>query len=193
MTQPVRLLQFYDFYEYDGTNSAELLDFLQTNISTGDGPWYIYDETGGSVIFAWDNGGTPQFGYAAANVGGGLLVSAGAGVQGIQAPWDNLYIPLTSIAPTGTAAPDPLIALGVSSVPSLLGSASTTVQVTISPARPDTDYAVASTLLGTASLLASLTITNTVIVSGSRVDVTVQNTGLLTLTGASVLVAAVDN
>lgn len=191
MLEPIRMMQFFEFYEYDGTNSAELLDYLQNNISTGDGPWYIDSESDGTVVFAWDNDEV-QWILINANVGGGLLVTAQATVYGIQAPWDNLYIPLSSLAITGTAAPDPLIALGVSTVPSLLGSASTTVQVTISPARSDTDYAVASALLGTASLLASLVITNTVIVSGSRVDVTVQNTGLLTLAGASVLVAAVD-
>jgi hypothetical protein len=87
--------------------------------------------------------------------------------------------------------PAPTTALGIASVPSLLGSAQTTVQVTIRPTLPNNTYNVAAALSGAVNLLASLSVLSISKVSGSRADVVVRNTGLLTLAGALVVVNAV--
>lgn len=94
-------------------------------------------------------------------------------------------------------------AFGIAVVPSLLGQAQTTVQVTIRPTLPDTTYTPVAILSGAVGLLASLSVlsatpvaTNGPLVSGgpnvpgssARVDVVVRNTGLLTLSGGSVFV-----
>lgn len=191
MPDPLRLMQFYEFYEYDGTNSADLLDFMQTNVPAGDGPWYIFNEADGLLEFAWDSTTVPQFGYLAVNQGGGLLVAGGVSAQAVGPEWSNFYLPVTSFAPSGVAE-NPVLGSGITSVPSLNGGASTTVNVPITPELPDTSYTAAAVLIGGTALLASLTVTSTSKISGAQVDVTVQNTGLLPLSGASVLVAAVD-
>lgn len=64
--------------------------------------------------------------------------------------------------------------------------ASTTVQVTISPAMQDTDYVYSVILTGASG---GLSITSSSIVSASRVDVTVQ-AGVAYVAGAQVVVAA---
>lgn len=93
------------------------------------------------------------------------------------------YAPLSSVT-------DPVLSAGYASVPSLLAGASTTVQVTLRLAMADTSYQEIPALTGTAQLLGALSITGSTIVSKTRVDVTVQNTGLLTLAGSTVLVIA---
>jgi len=86
-----------------------------------------------------------------------------------------------------------MIALGIATVPTLLGNSQTTVQVTITPTFADTDYQASAVLTGAVSLLASLSVLSTTVFSASRVDVVVRNTGLLSLSGASCLVAAIHN
>lgn len=89
------------------------------------------------------------------------------------------------------AVANPVQALGVATVPSLVANAQSTVQVTIKPTLATTSYSVASAISGGITLLSALSILSTTIVSGSRVDVVVKNTGLVTLSGALVTVVAV--
>lgn len=85
------------------------------------------------------------------------------------------------------------IALGVNSVPTLLGAAQATVQVAIKPTFADTNYQATAVVTGAVNLLASLSVLSVTVVNGTRVDVVVRNTGLLSLSGASVLVSAIHN
>lgn len=87
----------------------------------------------------------------------------------------------------------PTLSAGSAAVPTLLGSASAVVAVTLKLGMGSTDYQAVPVLTGAANLLGSLSITATSIVSGTAVNVTVQNTGLLSLTGATVLVVAISN
>lgn len=80
--------------------------------------------------------------------------------------------------------------MGVAAVPTLILNATTTVAVTLHPAMPDSGYsAYAMTFAGVS--LANLTITSVTVVDEDTVNVGLQNTGLITLIGASVLVHAV--
>lgn len=85
------------------------------------------------------------------------------------------------------------IAAGQAVVPSLVATAQTVVAVTIKPAMPDTNYTPCGMLSGSVSLLAALSITAIAVVDASTVNVTVKNTGLLTLVGGLALVVAVKN
>lgn len=88
----------------------------------------------------------------------------------------------------------PVISMGIAAVPTLLGSAQTNVSVTIRPTLPAvTGYSVAAVIVGGVNLLAALSVISTTIINASTVQVTVRNTGLLSLGGATVLVAAVDD
>lgn len=81
--------------------------------------------------------------------------------------------------------------VGVAPVPTLIASASATVQVTITPAMPNTTFNAYPKLFAGISIV-GLQINSTTIVSTTRVDVVVQNVGLVSLAGANVLVYAVD-
>lgn len=87
----------------------------------------------------------------------------------------------------------PMISAGTASVPSLGVNASTNVVVTLKLPMADTNYQAVPVLTGTTQLLGSLSITASTILTASTVQVTVQNTGLLTLAGATALVVALSN
>lgn len=82
--------------------------------------------------------------------------------------------------------------IGVAAVPSLIVNQTATLQITISPTMPSTSYTAYSKLFAGISIT-GLTINSTTVVSASRVDVVVQNLGLITLAGANVLVFAQGN
>lgn len=86
-----------------------------------------------------------------------------------------------------------VIALGIAGVPTLLGGVAVNIDVTIRPAYSDTSYQATAALSGTVSLLAALSIISVTIISGSVVRVRVQNTGLLSLSGAQVVVTTIHN
>lgn len=88
---------------------------------------------------------------------------------------------------------DNTFSAGTGAVPSLIANQQTTVQVTLRAAMADTDYEAVAVLIGGVSLLAALSIVSTTVVSATRVDVVVRNTGLITLAGATVLVQALKN
>lgn len=89
--------------------------------------------------------------------------------------------------------PQAALAVGYATTPNLGVGASATVTVDMVPALPDSGYNVAVALAGSAQLLGALQILGHAVVSASAVDVSVQNNGLLTLGGATVLVTALHN
>jgi len=87
----------------------------------------------------------------------------------------------------------PTLAVGYAVTPSLGIGASATVSVDMVPALPDAGYNVAVALAGSAQLLGALAILSATVAGSAQVDVVVQNNGLLTLAGATVLVTALHN
>lgn len=84
----------------------------------------------------------------------------------------------------------PMISAGSASVPALGLGASTVVPVSLRAGMGTVDFQAISVLSGTQQLLGALEVTATAIVSAALVNVTVRNTGLLTLAGATALVIA---
>lgn len=83
--------------------------------------------------------------------------------------------------------------MGIATIPSLNAAGQTTVQVTLKPTLASTAYTATAVVTGTVSLLAALSVQSVAAVSGSRADVVVKNTGLVTLAGGQVQVTAVMN
>lgn len=83
-----------------------------------------------------------------------------------------------------------MLSVGAAAVPLLLASASVTVPVTLYPALPDTSYTPHSHLFGGINL-GPLEILSSTVISTTVVDVVVRNNGLLSLTGATLLVSAI--
>lgn len=81
--------------------------------------------------------------------------------------------------------------VGVAPVPLLLLGASTTVAVQLNPAMADSAYTAKAFKFAGVSLT-DLAINSVTIVDADTVNVAVENTGLATITGASVLVTATD-
>lgn len=111
---------------------------------------------------------------------------------GDSSHWHSMYARVTSLAwyLTKQEYADTRVTAGTAAVPSLGINASAVVQVTLSAAMTSTDYNPTAVLTGSLQLLGALEITATTVATTSRVDVTVKNTGLLTLSGATVLVIA---
>jgi hypothetical protein len=83
--------------------------------------------------------------------------------------------------------------VGYAVTPSLIIGASATVAVPMVPALPDAGYNVAVALAGSSQLLGALAILSATVVDADTVNVVIQNNGLLTLAGATVLVTALHN
>jgi len=82
-------------------------------------------------------------------------------------------------------------AVGVAPVPSLLASATANVNVQLQPAMPDASYAAYATLFAGIGI-GALQVNSITVVDVDTVTVVVENTGLLTLAGANVMVHAID-
>lgn len=189
----VEKLMRYESILFTGSNSTEIRDKLNDYSPPPPGnpvdPWAVTSVIGGVALI--EN----------SNTSAQVLVDTGQHVVFCCAT-DSSYEVITETRlnerfldyedVVSAALPPPVLAVGVATVPSLLGNTQTTVQVTITPTMPDTSYTAVAVITGGVALLASLSVLSTTKVSGSRVDVVVRNTGLLTLAGASVLVVAVD-
>ena len=82
------------------------------------------------------------------------------------------------------------VSVGMAPTPALALGGQATVQVAITPPMPNTSYTVAASVTGGTNVLAALSVLSTTIVSGSRVDVVVKATGILSLGAGQVLVVA---
>lgn len=86
-----------------------------------------------------------------------------------------------------------VVGLGVATVPTLLGGVEVNVDVTIRPTYLDTNYQAVAIVTGALSILAALSVVSTTIVNATTVRVRVRNTGLLSISGGSVLVSTIHN
>lgn len=85
-----------------------------------------------------------------------------------------------------------ILSAGITETPTLLLGQSATVAVNLVPAMPDTSYTPSAQLIGPSTALGSLSITAVSIVDVDTVNVTVQNSGLVNLSGIHLLVVAKD-
>jgi hypothetical protein len=89
--------------------------------------------------------------------------------------------------------PPETIALGFAPIPPLAASAQANIPVTLVPSFTTPNYVATAVVTGAVNLLASLSVVSVNITSPAIVSVVVRNTGLLSLSGGSVLVAAIHN
>lgn len=172
----------YESLQYDGTNSAAILSLAEK--ATAYEPWSIDSETGGVLILEFDQGGPDT-------------VSINEGEFCLFVP----HLMQFQVWPAGIYAdrygnyeddllPEIVLSAGSIATPLLGASASTTLGVPVAPAQPSSVYEVTATLAGSAALLNDLEITAVAIVDADTVNVTVRNNGLVSLGGATVIVAA---
>lgn len=105
-------------------------------------------------------------------------------IQAVRAWANNRFLLKTDY-------PGMFLSVGSAVLPSLLSGGETTVSVALRTAMADTTFDVVPVLTAPGvGLLTDLQIVSTSVVSASSVNVVVRNTGLVTLSGASVLVLA---
>lgn len=177
---PISVVERRHAVQYDGTNSGDIsaLFSLET-LSENAGVW-TFESPPDSSVFVTN---TNDWIVYAQNM---ALFKFSPGDFDVfyrcNAECDDL-----SVFSTGVQ----IRAMGVAPVPLLLASGSTTVAVQLQPAMPDASYtAYASKFAGVS--LTDLNITSVSVVDEDTVNVGVQNVGLITLTGASVMVHAVN-
>lgn len=186
----------YDALHYTGSNGADIAEMLNLWAPRGpgnqDNPWVVLTEVDGELELL----NTQVGNIVNMSAGQYMLVDShldvGMEICTEEVMNDRYVNPADYVANLLPPPEPPAIALGVASVPSLLGNTQVTVPVTIKPTLASTSYTPVAVLLGSSSLLATLSVVSTTAVSESQVDVVVQNTGLLTIAGGSVLVAAVS-
>lgn len=189
---------------YDGTNSddvwaaAQLIDTTATwtRISGGDplyvtrqqpygGPLYYYTVGYDRWLVVLPDSGlwtvltdeAYQRGYR--NDPGGA-----ADLTTLSGTVDALSATVTALADVTAGKAQ---AFGLGFVPALALNAQTTIQVHITPSYAG-GYTPDVEIVGTAALLAGLSVLSATVVSAVRVDVVVKNTGLLTFGGTNLIV-----
>lgn len=117
-------------------------------------------------------------------------------VAAVQSDVDDLAEDLSDLA-TGVSTLSSSVtgafvrSLGVAPVPTLLLGQDTTVAVTLQPAMPDSSYSAYAATFGGVNL-ADLDVTAVSVVDTDTVNVAVDNVGLGTVSGVTVMVHAID-
>lgn len=152
---------------------------------------YLYDGTNGPAVVAIIN--SASLTYVAPDLildyGFGPLIAA----PGTYITWPGAPTLVTSdsVVVYPPPAGDPDIAMGIATVPTIAGSTTVNVDVTIKPTVPSTSYSCSAVLTGSVSLLATLSLLSTTMLNTSTVRCSVRNTGLLSLGGAFLIATAV--
>ena len=173
--------------QYTGANSADCLAMVQF-MSPSMSSWSV-TSAGDPLVITWNNPSAFPARYCPpVPMGSWIILRADYGVVEVLSNmlYTRRYKTLSSLAQD--IADMTQGAFGIASVPSLLATQSAVVAVTIKPTLTATPTNAVAILSGSVSLLAALSVTNISAVSGSLVNVTVQNTGLLTISGGSVFV-----
>lgn len=176
---------------FDGTNAEQMLVAVQSNWAnasiSGSSNYPGASATLQVMTDTIPNGGY-QVNFA---VGDSWLISSAGMYPASSLADEQYYVDLDAYVLA--RIPQPALAVGYASTPNLGAGASATVSVDMVPSLPDSGYNVAVSLAGSAQLLGALSIIGYSVVSASAVNVDVQNNGLLTLGGATVLVTALHN
>lgn len=194
----INIVNRYLAIQYDGTNSAEI-DGLIANFT-------IDSETGGVLSFnslsspftvntgdwiRYTQGHVesthPDSEFQAFFVRNAIYLDTDhTSLDSDITDLDDRVTELESTAGTGIRA------AGIALAPTLLLSASATVAVDFSPAMPNTSYTPHVQLIASTTALGSLSVTGTTVVDTNTVNVTVQNSGLVNLSGVQLLVTVTE-
>lgn len=186
----INIVDRYLAVQYDGTNSAEI-ESLITNLDilSEVGGVLTVESPPGSSVFVINTGDWVRYTQ-------GMIISVHS-----TSAFDNFFIrnavydevvalqEAVEELETGTDAG--VRSVGVREAP-LLIVGNNTVAVDIIPAMPDSSYTPQAQLIAAAGPLGSLSITNIAVVDANTVNVTVANSGLISLSGVRVLVVVKD-
>jgi hypothetical protein len=176
---PINVVNRLHAVQYDGTNSGDIDNLFSLNNAS---------ESGG----VWTFQSPPDATSYTINTGDWILYAQNQVFSKATSTEFPAFFSCNALCPDIEALSEvtAVRALGVAPVPSLVLNASTTVTVTLQPAMPDSGYtAYASKFAGVS--LTDLTINSVTVVDEDTVQVGVQNTGLVTLAGATIMVHAV--
>lgn len=182
--------------QYNGSNSSEL-DALITQFE-------IVSETGG-VLNVESPSGTPyeintndwvrfSQGYifsvhGTTNFNNFFIRNAVYDeVSGVFTDVEDLQDAVAALEAAGSG----LLGAGIKESPLLVFNQSTVVPVEIVPAQPNSNYTPNPQLFASATALGNLSITNVAVVDNNTVDVTIQNSGLASLSGVHILVTVTE-
>lgn len=176
----INITDRFEGIQYTGSNSAEI-DATISNLT-------IVSETGGVLtVQSPSGGGSPHV----LNTGDWARFTQGAIVSTHpDADFTSFYVRnavFDDLDAVEAALDDVIHSAGVKECP-LLIVGNTTVSVDIIPAMPDTSYTPYAQLFASVALLGSLSISSVTVVDTDTVDVVINNGGLISLTGANVLV-----
>lgn len=178
MPDPFPIVEDKWAIQYDGSNSAQILSYV---------PMIEFvSETGGVLTVE----SPPDSATWNINTNDFVVVQQGAIASVANPGLFNFSFDCNVTCDTLPLSPASAQAIGVAAVPTLLLGGSTTVAVTLQPAMPSTSYTAYANKFAAVSLL-NLVINSVTIVDEETVNVNVSNTGLVTLSGASVMVHAV--
>lgn len=169
----------YRYIQYTGSNSAELhAEVAMDIVSESGGVLVAFIPANGSQQYTINTG---DYVVYFENMIGEIDTSANE----FNRRWrcDRTCDQVTAAIAT------PVRSLGVAPVPTLVASANTTVSVTLDPPMPNSSY-VASAKLFAGVNISDLSIVDVTVVDEDTVDVEVENTGLVSLSGSNVLVVA---
>lgn len=176
------------FIQYTGSNSSELHDEVPMN---------ILSETGGVLVAEIP----PEGSIYTINSGYYVIYYENA-VAEIDtsdneferrwrcSPTCDVVEEVASLVQEVTTSPF-VRAMGIAPVPTLLLGQDTTVAVQIQPAMPDSGYTAYAAIFGGVNL-GDLSITSVSVVDTDTVNVAVDNGGLGTVSGVTLLVHAID-
>ena len=189
---PINVLTTLRAVQYDGTNSAEIIaldpGFDFNNDSEIGGVWSFQSppdstsfvvQTNDYILYAQN-----QVFYRKPPNEFNVEYSCNITCEDMTAALDEAIEGVTD------SFGEQIRALGVAAVPTLLLSSSANVDVTLQPAMPDTSFTAHASKFASVSLT-DLVINSVTIIDEDTVRVNVSNVGLLTLSGASVMVHAV--
>lgn len=186
----------YEVITYTGSDIADIITYVNNRFSVGYPDNYItyVSESNGVAIVDENVYDGNRF-----TINTGDIIVLNAYVMTIYTPvefaktlayFSDAFTEASQASP-GSFDPSNIIqAIGSASVPSLSAGEFTLIQMTISPQFSNTDYDVSVTLVGSNELREALAITNVEKVTGSGVDVTVENIGPNDVSGGFIVAIA---
>ena len=177
---PINVVSRLHAVQYDGTNSNDIANvlFALNNESESNGVW-SFQSPPDSTSFT-------------INTGDWILFAQNqAFSRTLEAEFDALYSCNTLCDDVGVFSTGQQVrAVGMAPVPSLVLSGTADVDVTLHPPMPDSDYNAYVSKFADVSV-DDLQINSVTVVDEDTVTVSVENTGLATLSGITIMVHAV--
>lgn len=167
------------YIQYTGSNSAEM---------NAEVPLTVISESGGTLICQCPVGDSREWEIHT----GDYVVyyeSAIAEVDITTYEFERRWRCTQTCDEVTAAVATPVRSIGVAPVPTLIASANTTVSVPLDPPMPDAGYSAVAKLFAGVNI-ADLEIVSVTVIDADTVDVEVENTGLVSLSGSNVLVIA---